>query len=116
MYVLWLHLIFVSLIPFTVLFWLNKTIHRKLSKQLVRLRRTGHRSLRRRELRLARVSLGIVLLYMVCHLPKMVPTVCEIVYKDAKVCCIGPSEVRALPLGIAAERSVHYFWDYVAKP
>ena len=24
---------------------------------------------------------------------------------------IGPSEVHALPLGIAPERSVHYFWD-----
>ena len=87
-YVLWLHLIFVSLIPFTVLFWLNKTIHNKLSERLVTLRRTGHRSLRRRELRLARVSMGIVLLYMVCHSPKLVPTVCEIVYKDAKVGCI----------------------------
>ena len=27
---------------------------------------------------------------------------------------IDPSEVRALPLGVAAERSVHYFWDYVS--
>ena len=89
MYVLWLHLIFVSLIPFTVLFWLNKTIHKKLSERLFRLRRTGHRSLRRRELRLARVSLAIVLLYMVCHSPKLVPTVCEIVYKDAKVSWIN---------------------------
>ena len=25
---------------------------------------------------------------------------------------IGPSGVRVLPLGVAAERSVHYFWDY----
>ena len=25
---------------------------------------------------------------------------------------IGLSRVRALPLGVAAERSVHYFWDY----
>ena len=25
---------------------------------------------------------------------------------------IGPSGVRELPLGVAAERSVHYFWDY----
>ena len=25
---------------------------------------------------------------------------------------VGPSGVRALPLGVAAERSVHYFWDY----
>ena len=26
---------------------------------------------------------------------------------------IGPSRVCALPLGFAAERSVHYFWDSV---
>ena len=25
---------------------------------------------------------------------------------------VGPDEVRALPLGVAGERSVHYFWDY----
>jgi hypothetical protein len=49
------------------------------------MRRTGHETLRKQELRLARVSLGIVLLYMVCHSPKLVPTLCEIVYGDAKV-------------------------------
>ena len=85
MYVFWFHLLFVTLIPFIVLFGLNKTIHRTLSERLVTLRRTGHESLRRRELRLARVSLGIVVLYMLCHSPKLLPTVCEIVYKDAKV-------------------------------
>ena len=84
-YVLWLHLIFVTLIPFSVLLWLNKTIHRKLSEGIISMRRTGHETLRKRELRLARVSLGIVLLYMVCHSPKLVPTMCEIVYGDAKV-------------------------------
>jgi hypothetical protein len=25
---------------------------------------------------------------------------------------IGPSRVNELPLGVAAEQSVHYFWDY----
>ena len=84
-YVLWFHLLFVTIIPFTVLFWLNKTIHKKLSERLMTLRRTGHKSLRRRELRLARVSLGIVLLYMLCHSPKLLPTVCEIVFMNAKV-------------------------------
>ena len=27
--------------------------------------------------------------------------------------CVGPSGVCALPFGVAAERSVHYFWDSV---
>ena len=84
-YVLWLHLIFVTIIPFTILLCLNRTIHRKLTEGLISMRRTGHEALRRRELRLARVSLGIVLLYMVCHSPKLVPTVCELVVGDAKV-------------------------------
>ena len=29
------------------------------------------------------------------------------------LCIIGPSGVRALPLGVAAERSVHYIWYYL---
>jgi hypothetical protein len=28
---------------------------------------------------------------------------------------IGTSKVCALPLGIAAERSIHYFWDYFGQ-
>ena len=28
---------------------------------------------------------------------------------------IGPSGVRALPLGVAAERSVHYIWYYFSS-
>ena len=28
---------------------------------------------------------------------------------------VRPSVVRALPLGIAAEQSVHYFWDYFSS-
>jgi hypothetical protein len=28
---------------------------------------------------------------------------------------VGPSEVCALPLGDAVERSVHYFWDYFSS-
>ena len=32
---------------------------------------------------------------------------------DIFICLdFGPSGVRALPLGVAAELSVHYFWDY----
>ena len=27
----------------------------------------------------------------------------------------GPSGVRALPLGVAVERSVHYFCDYISS-
>ena len=42
-YVLWLHLIFVTLIPSTILFCLNKTIHRKLTEGLISMRQTGHK-------------------------------------------------------------------------
>ena len=47
--------------------------------------RTGHDSLRRRELRLARVSMCIVILYMVCHAPKLLPTLLELLQEDPKV-------------------------------
>ena len=49
------------------------------------LPRTGHDSLRRREMRLARVSMCIVLLYMICHLPKLLPTLLELIYADPEV-------------------------------
>jgi len=83
--VLWLHLIFVNIIPFGLLLWLNKKIHQKLSEHLLDIRRTGHDTLRRRELRLARVSMLIVLIYMICHTPKLIPTMCELIYGNAKV-------------------------------
>ena len=85
MYVLWLHFLCVNLLPLTLLFWLNTNIYRTLTDRLVTLRRTGNESLRRRELRFGRVSLAIVLLFMVCHFPKLVPTLCEVAYADPKV-------------------------------
>ena len=39
----------------------------------------------------------------------------SVIYKPKwifKYAVIGPSGVRALPLGVAAERSVLYFWDF----
>ena len=98
---LWLHLIFLTIIPFSILLLLNCIIHRKLwevtlikgenyhsfliYKGFVSVRRTNHKSLRKREVRMARVSLAIVFIFLICHSPKIVPTVCEIVYRDAKV-------------------------------
>merc|ERR1712141_434407 len=82
---MWLHFIFIVMIPFTILFWLNSSIYRKLSEQAVMLRRTGQKHLRRRETRLGRVSLTIVAVYLLCHTPKLVLTLCEIIFKDAKV-------------------------------
>ena len=38
-------------------------------------------------MRLARVSMCIVLLYMVCHLPKLLPTLLELIYQDPEVGC-----------------------------
>ena len=35
--------------------------------------------------------------------------------EDGEGFTIGPSGVCALPLGVAAERSVHYFWDYFSS-
>ena len=63
----------------------SESNHFFLSKGFVSVRRTSHKSLRKREVRMARVSLAIVFLFLICHSPKIVPTVCEIVYSDAKV-------------------------------
>ena len=51
---MWLHFIFILIIPFSLLFWLNTSIYRKLSEQAVMLRRTGQKHLRRRETRLGK--------------------------------------------------------------
>ena len=53
---MWLHLIFIIIIPFSILFWLNTSIYRKLSEQAVLLRRTGQKQLRKRETRLGEWS------------------------------------------------------------
>ena len=70
---------------------LTRQIHLKILQSPVPrhcvLPRTSHDSLRRREVRLARVSMAIVLLYLVCHTPKLVPSLCEILYGDPKVWC-----------------------------
>ena len=36
-------------------------------------------------MRLARVSMSIVLVYMICHLPKLLPTLLELICKDPEV-------------------------------
>ena len=70
---------------------LTRQIHLKILQSPVPrhcvLPRTSHDSLRRREVRLARVSMAIVLLYLVCHTPKLVPSLCEILYGDPEVGC-----------------------------
>ncbi|XP_023320604.1 FMRFamide receptor-like [Eurytemora carolleeae] len=57
-YILWMHFIMVTILPFIVLFSLNKIIHRKLCEASSSVRRTGDAKVRQRELRMARVSLG----------------------------------------------------------
>ncbi|XP_023339076.1 FMRFamide receptor [Eurytemora carolleeae] len=78
-YVLWLHLIFINILPFCVLLWLNRIIYKKLSEVNVPIRRTGENILRKREVRMARVSILIVIIFLLCHTLKFVPSVCEII-------------------------------------
>ena len=82
---------------------LTRQIHLKILQSPVPrhcvLPRTSHDSLRRREVRLARVSMAIVLLYLVCHTPKLVPSLCEILYGDPKV---GAVIIQALVTSLSA--------------
>lgn len=45
------------------------------------VRRTGHESLRRREIRMAKVSITIVIIFLICHTPKTFPTILELLHK-----------------------------------
>ena len=110
---MWLHFILILIVPFALLFWLNSSIYKKLTEQAVTLHRTGQKYLRKREMRLGkerqinirlldieemiyfhllmktisgRVSMSIVLVYLLCHSPKLVLTFFEIMFKDAMVC------------------------------
>ena len=56
---MWLHFIFVILIPFSILAWLNTSIYKKLSEQAVLLRRTGQKHLRKREMRLGQTFIKL---------------------------------------------------------
>ena len=49
------------------------------------MRRSAEQSLRRRELRLARVSLLIVFIFLLCHTPKVLPSMFEIAIGDIHV-------------------------------
>merc|ERR1739838_69375 len=75
-YVMWLHLLFNTIIPFTILLTLNTSIYKRLVSlpQNITIRRTTEGNLRRRELRLARISLLIVLIFISCHFLKIFPS------------------------------------------
>ena len=49
------------------------------------LRRSTEPRLRKREQRLARISLLIVLIFIICHSVKNIPTIFEIFGKDPRV-------------------------------
>jgi len=100
-YVMWLHLIFNLLIPLSLMGYLNHAIYKKLHQIPKRaaqrlsessscgnnnmiLRRSTDSKLRKRERRLARISLLIVLIFIICHSVKNIPTVFEIFGEDPR--------------------------------
>ena len=102
---MWLHFILILLLPFALLLWLNSSIYKKLTEQPFHHHRTGQTFIRRREMRLGkdylmknnktnvlcnistlgRVSMMIVLVYFLCHTPKLCLSIFEITFKDTKV-------------------------------
>jgi len=79
-YVMWLHLLFNTIIPFTILLALNTAIYKRLVTlhSSMSVRRTTEGNLRRREIRLARISLLIVIIFIICHSLKILPSLLEI--------------------------------------
>jgi len=80
-YVMWLHLVFNSVLPFSLLLYLNYAIYKRLVGQR-NVRRTAEGQLRRREVRLARISLSIVFIFILCHSLKILPSFLEILGKS----------------------------------
>lgn len=103
-YVMWLNLLFNTILPLTLLLFLNTAIYRRLNmisqeshdphetrdlhnthnhKQPYLRRSTGMK-VRKREQRLAQISLLIVLVFFICHSVKNIPTIFEIFGKDPR--------------------------------
>jgi len=101
-YVLWLNLIFNLIIPLLILGCLNKQIYKKLNQipercpsissninnsvklHYMTLRRTRDSKLRKRERRLARISILIVIIFIICHSVKNIPNIVEIFGEDPR--------------------------------
>ena len=100
---MWLNLLFNILLPLFSLVILNRRIYNKLNqvrfisketekKILVQISFSSRHSvrsqeprLRKREQRLARISLLIVMIFITCHSVKNIPTILEIFGKDPRV-------------------------------
>ena len=78
-----LHILLVTVIPFSLLTWLNICIYSELTNKAA-VRRTGE-NVRKREMSVGRAGLAIVAVYLVCHSPKLLISLCEIFVKNAKV-------------------------------
>lgn len=111
-YVLWLHLIFITIIPFGTLLALNIIIYRKLTEASMAVRRTGDEQVRRREVRMARISITIVIIFLLCHILKLVPSLCEIVTGDPG---LVPGTVELSHLLITFNSSVNFLVYYLAS-
>ena len=121
---MWLNLLFNIVLPLLTLVILNRAIYNKLNQvktslsyfffyfpqlwywavcvqmppsDCVSVRRSIEPRLRKREQRLARISLLIVLIFIICHSVKNIPTIFEIIGKDPRV---SDSQCR-LPIAIS---------------
>jgi len=111
-YVMWLHLLFNTVLPFTALLYLNAAIY----KRLVSVRHVGRRSseeqLRRREVRLARISLSIVFIFLLCHSLKIIPSFLEILGQSPETI---PGVLPLSHLLITVNCSVNFLVYYMAS-
>ena len=87
---MWLNLLFNIIFPLVSLVILNTAIYKKLNQmnppsREVSVRRSTEMRLRKREQRLGKISLLIVLIFIICHSLKNIPTIFEIFGKDPRV-------------------------------
>jgi len=83
-YVMWLPLILNTALPLALLLTLNSFIYARLATLRSRMRRSQEGTLRRRERRMARISLLIVLIFVICHTLKTVPSIFELFGKEPR--------------------------------
>ncbi|XP_023331763.1 FMRFamide receptor isoform X2 [Eurytemora carolleeae] len=87
LYIMWANLIVLGILPYTILLFLNISIFKTIKKMQndddlgVLGFNPGIRSQRRKEVNLSKISILIVIVFMVCHSLKWLPTVWEITQK-----------------------------------
>jgi len=114
-YVMWLPLLLNTALPLALLLSLNSFIYARLATLRSRMRRTQEGTLRRRERRMARISLLIVLIFVICHTLKTVPSIFELFGKDPREVAGCSVLTLVTHLLLATNSSVNFLVYYLGS-